>query len=211
MIERYSLPQMSAIWQDENKFRIMLDIEIYVCEAQAKLGLVPEDAVKRIRQKASFSVKRILEIEEKTQHDIVAFVSTIGESIGADAKYLHMGLTSSDLLDTTLDVQLVQASDLLLYDLKRLQLILENRAKKYKNTACIGRTHGVHAEPTTFGLKLALWYDETLRNIQRLEAAKKEIAVGKLSGAVGTYSNLDPSVESYVCRKLGLKDRKSVV
>ncbi len=205
MIDRYSLPQISAIWQDENKFRIMLDIEVYVCEAQAKLGLIPEDAVKRIRQKARFSVKRILEIEEKTQHDIVAFVSNVGESIGPDAKYLHMGLTSSDLLDTTLNVQLVQASDLLLYDLKRLLLILENRAKKYKALPCIGRTHGVHAEPMTFGLKLALWYDETRRNIQRLETAKKEISIGKLSGAVGTYSNLDPSVESYVCRKLGLK------
>ncbi len=204
MIERYSLPQISSIWQDENKFRIMLDIEIYACEAQSRLGLVPESAVKRIRSRARFSVERIRQIEEKTQHDIVAFVTNIAEHIGPDAKYLHMGLTSSDLLDTTLNVQLVQASDLLIYDLKRLSMLLEVRAKKYRDTVCIGRTHGVHAEPTTFGLKLALWYDETRRNLERMQQIKKEISVGKLSGAVGTYSNIDPRVEEHVCKKLGL-------
>jgi adenylosuccinate lyase len=205
MIERYSLPKMSAIWNDQNKFRIMLDIELLVCEAQAKLKLIPEAAVKRIKKNADFRVERIREIEERTQHDIVAFVANVSEYIGNDAQYLHIGLTSSDLLDTTLDVQLVQASDLLMYDLKRLSLLLEARAKKYKNTVCIGRTHGVHAEPTTFGLKLALWLDETNRNIKRMQAAQKEISYGKLSGAVGTYSNIDPSVEVYVCKKLGLK------
>jgi adenylosuccinate lyase len=205
MIERYSLPKMSAIWNDQNKFRIMLDIELLVCEAQSKMKLIPPAAVKRIKAKADFRVERIREIEERTQHDIVAFVANVSEYIGSDAQYLHMGLTSSDLLDTTLDVQLVQASDLLIYDLKRLSLLLGARAKKYKNTACIGRTHGVHAEPTTFGLKLALWYDETQRALQRMKAAQKEISYGKLSGAVGTYSNIDPKVEEYVCKKLGLK------
>jgi len=205
MIDRYSLPKMSAIWNDQNKFRIMLDIELLVCEAQAKLKLIPAAAVQRIKKNADFRVERIREIEERTQHDIVAFVANVSEYIGSDAKYLHIGLTSSDLLDTTLDVQLVQASDLMLYDLKRLSLLLAARAKKYKNTVCIGRTHGVHAEPTTFGLKLALWLDETNRNIKRLQAAKKDISCGKLSGAVGTYSNIDPSVEVYVCKKLGLK------
>jgi adenylosuccinate lyase len=183
----------------------MLDIEILVCEAQSQLGLIPPAAVKRIKARADFSVARIKEIEEHTQHDIVAFVTNVCQSIGADAKYLHIGLTSSDLLDTTLNVQLRQASDILLYDLKRLALLLEVRAKKYRNTPCIGRTHGVHAEPMTFGLKLAMWLDETNRNIKRLEQVKKEISVGKLSGAVGTYSNIDPRVEVYVCKKLKLK------
>lgn len=205
MIERYSLPKMSSIWNDQNKFRIMLDIELLVCEAQSKLKLIPPAAVERIKSKADFRVERIREIEEKTQHDIVAFVANVSEYIGADAQYLHMGLTSSDLLDTTLGVQLVQASDLLIYDLKRLSMLLEVRAKKYKDLVCIGRTHGVHAEPTTFGLKLAMWFDETNRNIKRMEAAKKEISCGKLSGAVGTYSNIDPFVEEYVCKKLGIK------
>jgi len=196
---------MSAIWQDQNKFRIMLDIELLVCEAQAKLKLIPASAVRRIKANANFRVERIKEIEESTQHDIVAFVANVSEYIGKDAQYLHMGLTSSDLLDTTLDVQLVQASDLLIYDLKRLSMLLAARAKKYKNTVCIGRTHGVHAEPTTFGLKLALWYDEVNRSIKRMKAAQKEISYGKLSGAVGTYSNIDPAVEEYVCKKLGLQ------
>jgi adenylosuccinate lyase len=186
----------------------MLDIEILACEAQSKLGLIPQSALKRIKSKAKFSLQRIKEIEEKTQHDIVAFVTNVGEYIGLDAKYLHMGLTSSDLLDTTLDAQLVQASDLLIYDLKRLGMLLESMAKKYKDTACIGRTHGVHAEPTTFGLKLAQWYDETQRNLRRMIQAKEEISVGKLSGAVGTYSNIDPEVEEHVCKKLGLKPAK---
>jgi len=176
-----------------------------VGEAQSQFGLIPPAAVKRIKSKADFSVARIKEIEERTQHDIVAFVTNVGESIGADAKYLHIGLTSSDLLDTTLNVQLVQASDLLRYDQKRLALLLEARAKKYRNTPCIGRTHGVHAEPMTFGLKLAMWLDETNRNIKRVQHIKSEVSVGKLSGAVGTYSNIDPQVEVHVCKKLGLK------
>lgn len=205
MIERYSLPEISAIWQDANKFRIMLEIELLVCEAHSRRGLIPVSAVKRMRAKAKFNTSRILKIEEKTQHDIVAFVTNVSEYIGSDAQYLHMGLTSSDLLDTTLGVQLKEAADILLADLERLLKVLKAKAGKYKDTVCIGRTHGVHAEPVTFGLKLALWYDETKRNIERLKAAKDAVSVGKLSGAVGTYSNIDPSVEAYVCKKLGLK------
>ncbi len=205
MIERYSLPEMVGIWQDENKFRIMLEIEILACEAHSRLGRVPKEAAKRIRKKAKFNVKQISKIEAKTQHDIVAFVSNISQYIGSDAQYLHIGLTSSDLLDTTLDVQLKQASDILLADLDNLQKALAAAAKKYKDTVCIGRTHGGHAEPMTFGLKLALWFDETRRNIERMSQAKEAISYGKLSGAVGTYSNIDPQVETYICQKLGLK------
>jgi adenylosuccinate lyase len=205
MIERYSLPEMSGIWLDENKFRIMLEIEILACEAHARHGRIPKSAAKRIRKKARFSTKQISKIEEKTNHDIVAFVANVSQYIGEDAQYLHIGLTSSDLLDTTLGVQLKQASDILLADLEKLQKTLAVAAKKYKDTVCIGRTHGVHAEPMTFGLKLALWFDETNRNIRRMQQAKEDISCGKLSGAVGTYSNIDPRVESFVCRKLSLK------
>ncbi len=205
MIDRYSLAEMSAIWQDEFKFKTMLAIEIYALEALAKEKKVPLDAVRRIRQKARFNLNEIRRIEEKTQHDVVAFVTNISQYIGADAKYIHLGLTSSDVLDTTSGVQLKAASDILLADLNRLLDVLKQKAKKYKDMVCIGRTHGVHAEPTTFGLKLALWYDETVRNIERLKQAKEAVGVGKISGAVGTYANIEPQVESYICKKLGLK------
>jgi len=205
MIERYSLPKMSKIWQDEFKFQTMLDIEIFALEALVKQKQVPQDALKRILKKARFNLSRIKKIEEKTQHDVVAFVTDVAQYIGADAKYLHLGLTSSDLLDTTLGVQLKAASDILIADLKILLGVLARKAKRYKEMVCIGRTHGVHAEPTTFGLKIALWYDETRRNLARLEAAKKEVCLGKISGAVGTYSNIDPKVEAYICVKLGLR------
>ena len=205
MIERYSLPKMSSIWQDEFKFNTMLAIEIFTMEALAKNKQIPADALRRIKKKAKFNLAQIKKIEEKTQHDIVAFVSSVAQYIGADAQYLHIGLTSSDLLDTTLGAQLKAASDILLDDLSRLSGILAKKAKKYKDTVCIGRTHGVHAEPTTLGLKFALWYDETRRNIRRLEEARREISVGKISGAVGTYANVGPEVESYVCKKIGLR------
>ncbi len=205
MIERYCLPKMNNIWLDEFKFKTMLDIELLALEALAKQNQVPEAAVQRIKKKAKFNLAQIKKIEEKTQHDVVAFVSSIAQSIGPDAKYLHLGLTSSDVLDTTLGVQLKAVSDILIDDLTRLQNILAQKAKKYKDMVCIGRTHGVHAEPTTLGIKLALWFDETRRNIKRLKQAKEEISVGKISGAVGTYANIDPEVENYVCRKLGLK------
>ncbi|MFH1129023.1 MAG: adenylosuccinate lyase [Candidatus Omnitrophota bacterium] len=205
MIERYCCPQMKRIWLDEFKFKTMLDIELLVLEALAKQNQVPKAAVQRIKKKAKFNLAQIKRIEEKTQHDVVAFVASIAQNIGPDAKYLHLGLTSSDVLDTTLGVQLKAVSDILIDDLTRLQNILAQKAKKYKDMVCIGRTHGVHAEPTTLGIKLALWFDETRRNIKRLKQAKEEISVGKISGAVGTYANIDPEVENYVCRKLGLK------
>lgn len=205
MIERYSLPKMSNIWQEDFKFKTMLAIEILSLEALAKQNKIPKDAVWRIKKKAKFDLKQIKRIEEKTQHDIVAFVNNVAQSIGQDAKYLHLGLTSSDVLDTTLGVQLKAASNILSDDLKKLLNILARKAKKYKDMVCIGRTHGVHAEPTTFGLKLALWYDETKRNLIRLLQAADVVSQGKISGAVGTFANVDPAVENYVCKKLGLK------
>jgi len=208
MIERYSLPEMSAIWQEEFKFKTMLDIEILALEALSKQGKVPPAAVSRIKKKAKFNLKQIKKIEEKTQHDVVAFVNCVAQYIGGDAKYLHMGLTSSDVLDTTLGVQLKAASDIIINDLERLLAVLAKKAVKYKDMVCIGRTHGVHAEPTTFGLKLALMYDETNRNLTRFKLAREEAAVGKISGAVGTFANVGPAVEEYVCRKLGLKAAK---
>jgi len=208
MIERYSLPKMNSIWQEEFKFKTMLAIEILALESFAKQKKVPQDAVRRIKQKAKFDLARIKKIEEKTQHDVVAFVANVAQYIGKDAKYLHAGLTSSDILDTTLGVQLKAASDILIDDINILLKVLAKKAKTYRDTACIGRTHGVHAEPTTFGLKLALWYDEMQRNLKRLKSAKEETSVAKLSGAVGTYSNIDPQAEAYVCKKLGLKPAK---
>jgi adenylosuccinate lyase len=208
MIERYSLPEMNSIWQDGFKFKTMLAIEILALEALAKEKKVPLQAVSRIKKKARFNLKEIKKIEEKTQHDVVAFVTNVSQYIGADARYFHMGLTSSDVLDTTLGVQLKAASDILIEDLDKLLKVLAKKAKAYKDMVCIGRTHGVHAEPTTFGLKLALWYDETRRNLEGLKLAKDEVSVGKISGAVGTFANVDPQVEDYVCRKLGLKAAK---
>ncbi|MBL7151420.1 MAG: adenylosuccinate lyase [Candidatus Omnitrophica bacterium] len=205
MIERYTLPKMGSIWQEEFKFRTMLAIELLALEALAKQKKVPPAAVARIKKKAKFNIPQIKKIEEKTHHDVVAFVNNVSGYIGADARYFHMGLTSSDILDTTSAVQLMAASGILIDDLNKLLSLLARKAKKYKDMACIGRTHGVHAEPTTLGLKLALMYDETRRNLARLKLAKEEIAVGKVSGAVGTYSNIDPAVETYICKKLGLR------
>ena len=204
MIERYSLPRMSAIWQDEFKFKTMLQIEILTLEALARRKKIPAAALKRIKQKARFSIPQILKIEEKTQHDVVAFVANVAQNIGPDAKYLHMGLTSSDILDTTLGVQLTSASGIILGGLEELRRLLGAKARRYKDMVCVGRTHGVHAEPTTFGLKMALWYDETGRNIVRMRQAQKAAAIGKISGAVGTFANVDPAVEAYVCKKMGL-------
>ncbi|MBM3243650.1 MAG: adenylosuccinate lyase [Candidatus Omnitrophica bacterium] len=208
MIDRYSLPKMSAIWQEEFKFKTMLSIELLALEALSRQKKVPPAAVKRIKNKARFNLIQIKKIEEKTQHDVVAFVTNIAQYIGKDAQYLHLGLTSSDILDTTLGVQLKAASDILVDDINRLLKALAKKARFYKDTVCIGRTHGVHAEPTTFGLKLALWYDEMKRNLERLKLAGEEVSVGKVSGAVGTFANVDPIVEGYICKKLGLKPAK---
>jgi len=208
MIERYSLPKMTGIWQDEFKFKTMLEIELLTLEALVKQKKVPAAALQRIKKRAKFNPRKIKEIEAKTQHDVVAFVTNVAQYIGSDAQYLHLGLTSSDILDTTLGVQLKAASDILIDDLNRLLNLLSKKAKRYKDMVCIGRTHGVHAEPTTFGLKLALWYDETRRNLERLLQAKEAVSLGKISGAVGTYANVEPEVEVYVCKQLGLKPAK---
>ncbi len=204
MIERYTRPEMGRIWDEENKFRVWLEIELLACEAQAELGTLPKDVVAGIRSRATFNVARIREIEAEVRHDVIAFLTNVGESVGPDSRFIHLGLTSSDVLDTALAVQMKQSADLLLAGLRRLADVLARRAKEFKYTVMIGRTHGIHAEPVTFGLKLALWYAETLRNIARLEAARATIAAGKISGAVGTYQHLDPFVERYVCEKLGL-------
>ena len=204
MIERYTRPAMGKIWEDENKFRIWLEIETLACEAQAELGIVPKEAVKVIREKRNFNIARILEIEQEVKHDVIAFLTNIGEYVGPESRFIHLGMTSSDVLDTALAVQMKQSGELLLKGLEGLKEVLARRAKEFKHTVMIGRTHGIHAEPITFGLKLALWYAETVRNIERLNAALKTISVGKISGAVGTYQHLDPSVERYVCEKLGL-------
>jgi len=208
MIPRYSLPEMNSIWQEEFKFKTMLEIEILVLEALVGQKKVPAAALRRIKKRAKFNLQDIEKIEAKTQHDVVAFVTNVAQNIGPDAKYLHLGLTSSDILDTTLGVQLKAASEILIEDLNRLLGLLAKKAKRYKEMVCIGRTHGVHAEPTTFGLKLALWYDESRRNLGRLLQAKEAVSVGKISGAVGTYANVEPEVEAYVCKKLGLKPAK---
>ena len=205
MIPRYSRSEMSAIWQEESKFAKFLEIEILACEANSRLGKVPREAARQIRRKAKFNIRSINELEKKTQHDVVAFVNDVGRHLGPYAKYLHMGLTSSDLLDTAMALQSRQASDILIDDLARLSKVLAEKSRQYKDMVCIGRTHGIHAEPTTFGLKLALMYDENMRNIARMKKAREEISVGKISGAVGTYSNTDPVVERYICGKLGLK------
>jgi len=205
MIPRYTRPEMGHIWADENKFKVWLDIEILACEAQAELGAIPKEAAKTVRQKARFEVKRIDEIEREVKHDVIAFLTNVGEYVGPESRFIHLGMTSSDVLDTALAVQMKQSGELLRHGLERLSEVLARRAKEFKYTVMVGRTHGIHAEPITFGLKLALWYDQTKRDIDRLRRAVETIAVGQISGAVGTYEHLDPSVERYVCEKLGLK------
>lgn len=204
MITRYTRPQMGNIFSDENRFSIWLEIELLACEAQSSLGIVPKDSVKTIREKAKFNIDRINEIEAEVKHDVIAFLTSVGEFVGPDSRYIHLGMTSSDVVDTALSVQMKQAGELLLKDLEALRDVLARRAKEFKMTVMIGRSHGIHAEPTTFGLKLALWFDETRRNIVRLRRAIETISVGQISGAVGTFAHLSPKVEEYVCEKLGL-------
>ncbi|MDP1852928.1 MAG: adenylosuccinate lyase [Candidatus Omnitrophota bacterium] len=205
MIERYSLPKMAYVWSEESKFSKLLDVEIVALEAQVKLGNVPPKSLINIKNKAKFNLASIKKIEEKTQHDVVAFITEISRFIGKDAQYFHLGLTSSDVLDTALALQCREAIDIILCDIKKLATAVRSKAKKYKNTVCIGRTHGVHAEPTTFGLKLASWYAEILRLQDLIEQAKEYISFAKFSGPVGTYSNIDPRIEQYAAKKLGLK------
>ncbi len=208
MIERYSRKEITHIWSDDNKYKIWLDIEILACEAQNKLGLISNKSLRNIKTKADFNVKRILAIENTVKHDVIAFLTNVSEYIGIDSRFVHMGMTSSDLLDTALSIQMKQAGLIILELLNNLKNVLYSISKKYKYLNMIGRTHGVHAEPITLGLKFAVWYDETTRNLERMKKAIDIISVGQISGAVGTYEHISPKVEEYVCKKLTLKTTK---
>lgn len=205
MIPRYTRPDMAKIWEPENRFRIWLEIETLACEAQAELGVIPKEAVPVIRAKGNFNIERIDAIELETKHDVIAFLTSVAEFVGPEARFIHQGMTSSDVLDTCLSVQMTQAADELLADLDMLLESIKTRAFEHKDTVCMGRSHGIHAEPVTFGLKLATFYAEMQRNRTRLAAARENIATGAISGAVGTFANIDPFVEEYVCAKMGLK------
>ena len=205
MTPRYTGKEMGSIWTEENEDRTMVKVEILACEAMNKLGIVPDDALHDIQTKADFELDRVHEIEKVTNHDIISLLTNVAEHVGDASKYIHKGLTSSDVKDTAMGVMMKHSCELLIDLEKKLHEVLKRQAQTYRNTICVGRTHGIHAEPMTFGLKFLLWMDETERNIERLELAKKYISVGKLSGAVGTYSNIDPFVEKYVCEKLGLE------
>ncbi|MBJ6726226.1 adenylosuccinate lyase [Geomesophilobacter sediminis] len=205
MIERYSRPEMARIWEPQNRYAKWLEIEIYACEAHAEMGRIPADAVDRIKAKASFDVERIDEIERTVKHDVIAFLTSVADYIGEDSRHMHLGLTSSDVLDTSFAMLLKEAGELIIADVKRLMEVIKKRAYEHKMTPMMGRSHGIHAEPVTFGIKMALWYDEMARNLKRLQAALETISYGKLSGAVGTFANIDPKVEAYVCKKAGLK------
>ena len=208
MITRYTRPEMANIWSDENRYRCWLEVEILACEAWAELGDIPKVDVQKIRDNASFSVERILEIEEETRHDVVAFTRAVSETLGEERKWVHYGLTSTDVVDTAYGYQLKQANDILRKDLRRFLEIIQQKALEHKYTVCMGRTHGVHAEPTTFGLKLALWYSEMKRNIERFERAAQGVEAGKISGAVGTFANIPTSVEAYVCGQLQIRPQE---
>lgn len=205
MIERYTLPRMSKLWSEESKFQRWLEIEILVCEAWAELDRIPLPALERIKKRARFNLERIREIEAKVDHDLIAFLSAVAEEVGEESRYIHLGLTSYDVEDTALSLRLQEAGDILIADLEELIVVVRKRAREYKNTVMVGRTHGVHAEPVTFGLKLALWLTELQRAQLRIREAKQGISFGKISGAVGTYAHCPPFIEEYVCGKLGLE------
>jgi len=205
MIPRYTRPEMAAIWEPENRFKIWLEIETLACEKMAELGIIPKEAVKVIREKGDFDIDRIDAIEAEVKHDVIAFLTSVAEHVGPEARFIHQGMTSSDVLDTCLSVQLVQAADELLTDIDMVLESIQIRAYEHKDTVCMGRSHGIHAEPVTFGLKLAGWYAEMKRNRRRLKSARESIATGAISGAVGTFAHIPPEVEEYVCAKLGLK------
>lgn len=204
MIDRYTREEMGAIWTEENKYKAWLEVEVLACEAWAELGEIPREDVRKIREKASFNVERIYEIEKETRHDVVAFTRAVSESLGEEKKWVHYGLTSTDVVDTALSYLIKQANHIIRKDIERFIEVLKQKAIEHKHTVMMGRTHGVHAEPTTFGLKMALWYEEMKRNLERFNEAAERIEFGKLSGAVGTYANIDPFVEEYVCKSLGL-------
>jgi adenylosuccinate lyase len=204
MIDRYTLPEMAEVWSPERKFEYWLKIEILACEAMSEMGLVPKGAVETIRKKASFNVARIDELEKITRHDVNAFLDNVAEYVGEEARYLHIGLTSSDVVDTALSLQIQEASRIIRDDIDRLLVVLREKAYEFKDLPAVGRSHGIHAEPITFGLKYAVWYTEMVRNRDRFERAVESMRVGKISGAVGTFANVDPRVEEYVCQRLGL-------
>lgn len=208
MIPRYTRPEMAKVWSQENRYQCWLEVEILACEAWSELGEIPKEDVKKIRENATFNAERIAEIEQDTRHDVVAFTRCVSESLGEERKWVHYGLTSTDVVDTAQGYQLKQANAIIREDLTRFLDILKEKALTYKDTVCMGRTHGVHAEPTTFGLKCARWYSECKRNIERFEHAAKGVEAGKISGAVGTYANVPPFVEQYVCEKLGIRPQE---
>jgi adenylosuccinate lyase len=204
MIPRYSRPAMTSLWEPESRYRAWLLVELLACEANAKLGLIPARSLAAIKKKADFNVKRIDDLEKIVKHDVIAFLTNLGEHVGPDSRFIHLGLTSSDVLDTSLAYLMQKAADLIIDDIKALRAVLMKQAYRYKDTVMIGRSHGVHAEPVTFGLKMALWYEEMGRALDRMVRARDVASVGKVSGAVGTFANIDPFVERYVCKKLGL-------
>ncbi|MEW6102507.1 MAG: adenylosuccinate lyase [bacterium] len=208
MIERYSLPKMREIWSLKNRYQRIVDVEIAVCKAQAELGKIPKNALEIIEKKARFNVERVAEIEKETQHDVIALLTNLAENIGPDARYIHLGLTSYDVVDTALSLIMRDSIDIIEDDINNLLLILKEKAFEYKDTIMIGRTHGIHAEPMTFGLKLALWYDETRRNLERIKNLKKTISFGKISGAVGTYSHISPEIEKIALKYLNLEPER---
>ena len=208
MIPRYTRKEMADIWSEENKFKKYLEVEIAALEGWSKIGVIPEDAVKKIKEKAKIDIERINEIEKITNHDVIAFVEQVSETAGEEGKYIHFGLTSSDIIDTSFSLILREAGRLILNDIEELLKILKEKAIKYKDTVMIGRTHGIHAEPITLGFKIGTWYFEFLRNKERMEKAIDEISVGKISGAVGIFSNVEPEVEEYVCNKFNLKSER---
>lgn len=205
MIERYTLPQMGAVWSEDAKLQNWLAIEVLACEAWAELGMIPKEAAKNIKNKAAFDIEGVRQIEEEVRHDVIAFLTNVAKYVGDDSKYIHMGLTSSDILDTGLALQMKRSADLIMARLLKLKEVLAGKAREHKYTLMVGRTHGIHGEPVTFGLKMALWYTEMERSIERLEKAREVVSYGKISGAVGTFANIDPAVEKYVCENLGLK------
>jgi len=204
MIPRYTRPEMGRIWTLENKYMKWLEVEIAACEAWASMGEIPKSALQTIKKKARFDVDRIDEIEKTVKHDVIAFLTSVAENVGNESRFIHKGLTSSDIVDTAQSLLMKEASDIIIKDIKGLLGVMKSQAFKYKDTPCMGRSHGVHAEPMTFGLKFALWYEDMGRNLERMEAAKERISIGKLSGAVGTFSSVPPVIEEKVCKRLGL-------
>lgn len=205
MIPRYSRPEMAHLWEPENRYRKWLEVELLACEANARLGLIPAKSLINIKKRTAFDIRRIDELEKIVKHDVIAFLTSVAEKVGPDSRYIHLGLTSSDVLDTSLASLMREASDIIIKDIRKLMSVLKKKALRHRYTVMIGRSHGVHAEPITFGLKMALWYEEMKRNLDRMLRARDVVSVGKVSGVVGTFANIHPSVEKYVCARLGLK------